>query len=106
LTPLRPTARRVTGPHDLFADRPPDLFISGHVHQSRELRVDGTDHIWVPTTWAVLPDRAQPVLGTKRSGVLSLTFAAGVAPQPTFCEPEGLRQPTVTEDIPDRYHGR
>jgi 3',5'-cyclic-AMP phosphodiesterase len=90
----------------LFADRPPALFISGHVHQSRELRLDGTDHIWVPTTWAVLPDHAQPVLGAKRSGVLSLAFRAGLAPQPTFCEPEGLRQLTITVDIPDRYHGR
>jgi hypothetical protein len=90
----------------LFATRPPHLFVSGHVHQSRELRLDGTAHLWVPTTWAVLPDRVQPVLGTKRCGVLSLTFGPGLAPQPTFSEPDGIRQLTITADIPDPYHGR
>jgi 3',5'-cyclic-AMP phosphodiesterase len=90
----------------LFAIRPPDLFISGHVHQSRELRLDGADHLWVPTTWAVLPDHAQAVLGVKRCGVLSLTFGPGLKPQPTFSEPDGIRQLTITADIPDPYRGR
>jgi hypothetical protein len=68
----------------LFAGRPaaPDLIVSGHVHQSRQLGIDGTDHLWVPTTWAVLPDRAQRALGAKRCGVASLTFAPGPAPRP------------------------
>ena len=52
----------------LLAARPPDLFVSGHVHQSRELRADGTP--------------------------------------PTFCEPDGIRQLTVTADFPDSCHGR
>ncbi len=90
----------------LFADRPPTLFISGHVHQSRRLRLDRTDHVWVPTTWAVLPDHAQPVLGAKRCGVLSLAFEPGRTPAPTFREPDGIRQLTLTADIPDPYHGR
>ncbi len=90
----------------LFAGRPPALFISGHVHQSRELHLDGTVHVWAPTTWAVLPDHAQPVLGAKRSGVLSLAFGTGIAPQPTFCEPDGIRQLTLTADIRDPYHDR
>jgi hypothetical protein len=90
----------------LFAGRPPALFISGHVHQSRQLHLDGTGHVWVPTTWAVLPDHAQQVLGAKRSGVLSMAFGPGLAPQPEFCEPDGLRQLTLTADIGDPYHGR
>jgi 3',5'-cyclic AMP phosphodiesterase CpdA len=90
----------------LFAERPPDLFVSGHVHQSRELRLDGTGHVWAPTTWAVLPDHAQPVFGAKRCGVLSLAFGPGIAPQPKFCEPDGIRQLTLTADIEDPYHGR
>lgn len=40
----------------LFGGTPPALVMSGHVHQYRLLRLDGTDHLWVPTTWAVLPD--------------------------------------------------
>jgi hypothetical protein len=90
----------------LFAGRPPALFISGHVHQSRELRLDGTGHVWVPTTWAVLPDHAQPVFGAKRCGVLSLAFGTGLVPQPTFCEPDGIRQLTLTADIKDPYLDR
>jgi len=90
----------------LFAGRPPALFISGHVHQSRELHLDGTGHVWVPTTWAVLPDNAQPVLGAKRCGVLSLAFGTGLTPRPAFVEPDGIRQLTLTADIKDPYHGR
>lgn len=89
-----------------FAGRPLALFVSGHVHQSRQFRLDGTDHIWAPTTWAVLPDHTQPVLGAKRCGVLSLVFEPGVAPQPEFSEPDGLRQLILTADIPDPYQGR
>jgi Calcineurin-like phosphoesterase len=44
----------------LFGSTPPALVMSGHVHQYRLLRLDRTDHLWVPTTWAVLPDHAQP----------------------------------------------
>jgi len=61
----------------------------------------------VPTTWAVLPDHAQPVLGAKQCGVLSLTLGGpGLAPQPEFREPYGIRQLTLTADIQDPYHGR
>jgi 3',5'-cyclic-AMP phosphodiesterase len=90
----------------LFAGRPPALVLSGHVHQSRELYLDGTGHVWVPTTWAVLPDHTQPVLGAKRCGVLSLAFGPGIAPQPAFREPDGIRQLTLTTDITDPYHDR
>jgi 3',5'-cyclic AMP phosphodiesterase CpdA len=91
---------------NLFDGRPLDLVVSGHVHQSRQLRLDGTDHVWAPATWAVLPDRAQPVLGAKRCGVLSLEFGPGLAILPTFSEPDGIRQLTLTADIKDPYHGR
>ena len=62
------------------------------------------DHVWVPTTWAVLPDQAQPVLGSKRAGVMSLTFGPGLPPRPEFAEPDGIRQSTGDPDIPDPYH--
>ena len=87
----------------LFGGTPPALVMSGHVHQYRLLRLDGTDHLWVPTTWAVLPDQVQPVLGTKRCGIVSLTFTTGTLAQPEFIEPDGLEQLTVTVDLPDPY---
>jgi 3',5'-cyclic AMP phosphodiesterase CpdA len=88
----------------LFGETPPALVISGHVHQSRLLRLEGTDHLWVPTTWAVLPGHAQPVLGAKRSGIASLTLATGAPAEHEFVEPPGLEQFTVTIDLPDPYH--
>ena len=82
------------------------LVISGHVHQYRLLRLDGADHLWVPTTWAVLPDQVQPVLGAKRCGIVSLTFTAGTLANQELIEPDGLEQHTVTVDLPDPYHNR
>jgi 3',5'-cyclic AMP phosphodiesterase CpdA len=96
-----PVRRRLA---DIFGDRPLPLVISGHVHQSRILSIDGSQHLWVPTTWAVLPDHAQPVLGSKRSGVVLLEFANDLPVRPEFHEPAGIRQLTVTTDIRDPYH--
>ncbi len=80
------------------------MVISGHVHQYRLLQLDGTDHLWAPTTWAVLPDRVQPTFGAKRCGLVSLELAAGSPPRHEFIEPDGLAQLTLTSDLPDPYH--
>jgi Calcineurin-like phosphoesterase len=61
----------------LSGGTPPALVMSGHVHQYRLLPLDGTDHLWVPTTWAVLPGHVQPALAAKRCGIVSLTLATG-----------------------------
>src|SRR5262249_22908938 len=37
------------------------LVLSGHLHQYRDVRMNGIAHLWVPTTWTVLPDDIQPV---------------------------------------------
>jgi Icc protein len=87
----------------LFGSAPPALVLSGHAHQYRQLRQYGTDHLWVPTTWAVLPDDRQPVLGAKRSGIVALEFAAGRPARPEFVEPDGLAQLTIARDLPDPY---
>lgn len=89
----------------LFGGSPPALVLSGHVHQYRQLRLDGTDHLWVPTTWAVLPDQVQPVFGAKRCGIVSLTLGAEPSVGPDLVEPDGLEQLTLTVDLPDPYHG-
>jgi predicted phosphodiesterase len=97
-----PAARRRLA--DVFGGRAPAMVVSGHVHQSRILSLDGTQHLWVPTTWAVLPDHAQTVLGAKRSGIMRLDFGADGLPQPEFHEPAGIKQLTLTAHIPDPYH--
>jgi 3',5'-cyclic AMP phosphodiesterase CpdA len=99
---LPPSARdRLRGLHGqtLLA-----LVMSGHVHQYRLLRLDGTDHLWAPSTWAVLPDRVQPTLGAKRCGIVSLDLVSGTSPEPVLVEPDGVAQLTVGTDIPDPYH--
>jgi hypothetical protein len=88
----------------LFGDPPPALVMSGHVHRYRLLRLGGTDHVWVPTTWAVLPDHVQPVFGAKRCGIASLTLTAGTPHAQELIELHGLEQLTVTIDLPDPYH--
>jgi 3',5'-cyclic AMP phosphodiesterase CpdA len=99
---LPPSAR------DRLASRPGKtplpLVLSGHVHQYRLLRLDGTDHLWVPTTWAVLPDQVQPVLGAKRCGIVSLDLASDRAPEPVLVEPDGIAQLTIATDLPNPYH--
>jgi hypothetical protein len=77
--------------------------ISGHVHQYRLLRLDGTDHLWVPTTWTVLPDHAQPVLGAKWCGIVSLTLTTDTQHEQELIEPHGLQHFTLTIDLPDPY---
>jgi predicted phosphodiesterase len=94
--------RRLRG---MLAGWSPVLVISGHVHQFRMLGIDGADHLWVPTTWAVLPDRAQPVLGLKRCGIVSLTLSSDAPKRALLVEPEGMTQLTLTENLPDPYHG-
>jgi 3',5'-cyclic AMP phosphodiesterase CpdA len=89
----------------LFGSTPPALVMSGHVHQYRLLRLGGTDHLWVPTTWAVLPGHVQPVFGAKRCGIVSLTLAAAPSARQELVEPDGLEQLTLTVDLPDPYHG-
>jgi 3',5'-cyclic-AMP phosphodiesterase len=98
----QPARHRLGG---VLAGSRPALVASGHVHQFRLLHCDGTDHLWVPTTWAVLPDHAQPVLGTKRCGIVSLTFASDAPLEQQLIEPDGIAQLTLAKDLPDPYHG-
>lgn len=93
--------------HRLLAGRPVGAVVSGHVHQHRRLDIDGRAHLWAPTTWAVLPDEIQPVLGTKASGILLLELeddGGRASVVPTFQVPVGLRQLTLLDDIPNPYH--
>jgi len=96
-----PTARSRLA--ELGRTRKFDLVLSGHVHQYRQLQHDGTTHLWAPATWAVLPNAVQPVVGQKRCGILELQLTSASESGHAFIEPEGLRQLTITVDIPDPY---
>ena len=73
------------------------------MHQHRALQLRGTDHLWAPTTWAVLPDDVTPVLGTKRCGLLALEFDDDGHVESRMVEPDGLAQLALRRDIPDPY---
>ena len=79
------------------------LVLSGHVHQYRVLELDGTPHVWAPTTWAVLPDSWQATIGTKRCGVLQFGLAGTGVADHRLVAPEGLRQLVIGEDTPLYY---
>ena len=79
------------------------LVLSGHVHQYRALELDGTAHVWAPTTWAALPDSWQATIGTKLCGVLQLALSRSGSADHRFVAPEGLRQLVVGEDTPLYY---
>lgn len=80
-----------------------ETVVSGHVHQRRQLEAAGMTHLWATTTWAVLPDYLQPVIGTKRCGILELGLPAEGPTVPAWVEPEGMAQLTLGEDIPSPY---
>ena len=50
------------------------LVVSGHVHQALRRDRDGLAHVWVPSSWAALPDRIQAPIGAKRVGATGLTL--------------------------------
>ena len=50
------------------------LVVSGHVHQALRRDRDGIAHVWVPSSWAALPDRIQAPIGAKRVGATGLTL--------------------------------
>ena len=86
---------------ELIRSRQIDLVISGHVHQHRQLDLDGVRHAWAPASWAVLPDSAQQTVGVKQCGILSIELDGPTA-NVEFVE-AGLRQLTISETIPNQY---
>lgn len=79
------------------------LVLTGHVHRFRVIDTAARRLVWVPTTWAVLPDHAQPVFGAKRCGVVSVTLGPDGQAPATLVEPAGLAPLTLTRDTPDPY---
>jgi hypothetical protein len=47
---------------------------SGHVHQRRDFTFGHTRHVWAPSAGFILPERIQPVIGTKEVGLVEYRF--------------------------------
>jgi 3',5'-cyclic AMP phosphodiesterase CpdA len=81
-----------------------EIVLSGHVHQQRALDAARLRHLWVTTTWAVLPDWLQAPVGAKRCGLVELELPElDGGPSARFVEPDGLTQLTLGDDIPSPY---
>lgn len=81
------------------------LVVSGHVHQALRHQRSGLDHVWAPSTWAVLPDSLQERVGAKVPGVVELTLHTGGGADVTTFTPAGMRHLVVGVDIDDPYDG-
>jgi 3',5'-cyclic AMP phosphodiesterase CpdA len=90
--------RRLSG----LLDGHTSVVISGHVHQYRELHDGARSHTWAPTSWALVPDEVQPVMGVKRCGILTVDLTSTGA-LVELVEPPGLAQLTIGRDMPDPY---
>jgi 3',5'-cyclic AMP phosphodiesterase CpdA len=95
-----PARERVS---DLLPRASTRLVVSGHVHQYRCLVLDELIHLWAPTTWAVLPDSSQTVLGTKRCGVIHLELNDEGRIDHALVEPDGMAQLTLNENVASPY---
>ena len=96
-----PTARaRLLSALAAFGGR---LVVSGHVHQVLRHTHGGLDHVWAPTTWAVLPDGVQPRVGRKVPGVVELTLHDDGRVDVATPIPRGMRPLVLGVDIDDPY---
>jgi 3',5'-cyclic AMP phosphodiesterase CpdA len=79
------------------------VVVSGHVHQFRTHASGGLAHVWAPTTWAVIPDRIQPVLGTKACGIVEVSLGADGTVDAELRRPADLAHWVIADDIADPY---
>lgn len=82
---------------------PIDVVVSGHTHQFSNHTHQGVAHLWAPTTWAVIPDRYQPVLGDKVCGVVELSLGDDGGHQARLHQPADLKQHTLIDTIDNPY---
>lgn len=88
-----------------FAGRMPAVVLSGHVHQYRSRLIDGTRHVWAPSTGFVIPDARQPVYGEKEVGYVEHSFGADSTHASRLVQPEGIERLQIT-DFPQAYGDR
>ena len=88
---------------DLLGSIDVRLVVSGHVHQHIRHQHSGLDHVWVPTTWAVLPDSRQRPVGSKPTGLVDLVLHDDGRVDVATQQPEGLRHHVLGVDVADPY---
>ena len=76
------------------------LVASGHIHQRRDFTFGHTRHVWAPSIGFVLPERIQPVIGTKEVGLVEYRF------QPDGFEVRHVRAPGQIDVDMDELFGK
>jgi len=59
--------------------------------------------VWAPSTWAALPDRIQPVIGTKTVGIVEHELHSDGSVRSTFVQPPSMADVIVGDDFPSPY---
>lgn len=86
----------------VFKAKAPALVCSGHVHQYLSNLVQGTHHVWAPSTGFIIPDARQPTYGLKQVGYVEHQLAADGAHASELVTVPGL--PTLSiADFPQAY---
>jgi 3',5'-cyclic AMP phosphodiesterase CpdA len=85
---------------DMFAAVDLRLVASGHVHQRRDFTFGRTRHVWAPSIGFILPERIQPIIGTKEVGLVEYRF------QPDAFEVRHVKVPGLAELDLDSLNGR
>ncbi len=88
-----------------LAPHVPALVCSGHVHQYRSTLIEGTRHVWAPSTGFVIPDARQPVYGEKEVGYVEHSFGADGTHESRFVRAPGMQRLAIT-DFPAAYAGK
>jgi 3',5'-cyclic AMP phosphodiesterase CpdA len=84
---------------EMFAAVDLRLVASGHIHQRRDFTFGHARHVWAPSTSFVLPERIQPIIGTKEVGLVEYRF------QPDAFEVRHVKLPGLTELDLDSLNG-
>jgi 3',5'-cyclic AMP phosphodiesterase CpdA len=66
--PVRAQLVEMLGQHDVR------LVASGHVHQRRDFTYGRMRHVWAPSVGFTMPERMQPVMGAKETGLVEYRF--------------------------------
>ena len=85
---------------EMFAAVDLRVVASGHIHQRRDFTFGHTRHVWAPSTGFILPERIQPVIGTKEVGLVEYRF------QPDAFEVRHVRAPGQIDVDMDELFGK
>ena len=67
----QPTRQRLI---EMFATVDLRLVASGHVHQRRDFTYGKIRHVWAPSVGFIIPERMQPVISIKETGLVEYRF--------------------------------